>query len=323
MEQNIDTQNNGSVVDQVFENPVSQDVETPQQEAPSMSPADAFKPTAPTPEGTPSQVAEPQPGQEATPPKNNDEVRYEYWQSQAAKANNQLKEYEQIAPLVDYIKANPYVIQNVEQGIMNNQGQPEEVIKEDFPEAPVKPERPRNFSREEAISDTTSDSARYMDEMDEWRDKTDEYNRLFTQYQTAKIEESFKAQREREANAEQARIQQASQAQQASEIQKYAVANFGADENLAAEFVKEMSAPESVSMDNLWQLFLMKKGINQSPGQAPVAEPSPQFQQTQAAQQIPNSMGVMPAAAAPQQRTDSDSIMDDLVSDYNSKNPWS
>jgi len=325
VEQNIDTQNNGSVVDQAFDNPVGQSVETPQQEAPSMTPADAFAPVANQPqEGQPSQVAELQPGQEAAPLKNNDEVRYEYWQSQASKAQNQLKEYEQIAPLVDYIKANPYVIQNIEQGITTGgqQVQPNEVVKEEFPEAPVKPERPRNFNREEAVSDTSSESAKYMDEMDEWRDKTDEYNRLFTQYQTARIEETFNAQRERESAVEQARLQQASQAQQANDIQQYAVANFGADENLASEFVKEMSAPESVSMDNLWQLFLMKKGINQSPGQAPVAEPSPQFQQTQAAQQIPSSMGVMPAAST-SNTSGSDGIMDDLINGYNSKNPWS
>tara|TARA_E500000305_G_scaffold109802_2_gene115781 strand:+ start:3162 stop:4130 length:969 start_codon:yes stop_codon:yes gene_type:complete len=322
MENNMDTQNaNPGPVDTAFEPPVSQgQVEQPQQEAPSLTPADAFEPAAEQPiEGQPSSTPEPQQNQEVAPPLDNDKVRYEYWQSQATKAQNQVKEYEQMAPLVDYIKANPYVIQNAQQA---QQGTPQEAPQEEFPEAPVRPEKPRNFNREEAMSDPSSESARFMDEMDDWRDQTNEYNRLFTEYQTAKIQENFDAVKQREEAQHQARIQAAAQQEQSSEIQKYAVANFGADEQTAAEFVKEMSSPESVSMDNLWQLFMMKKGMNQPVGQAPIAEPSPQFQQTQAAQQIPSSMGVMPGATTTSQSSDSDSIMDGLIDGWKEKNPF-
>lgn len=323
MENNMDTQNaNPGSTEAAFETPVSQgQVEQPQQAAPSLTPADAFvQPEQPAvQEGQPTQPVEPQQNQEVAPPVDNDKVRYEYWQSQATKAQNQIKEYEQMAPLVEYIKANPHVIQNAQQ---EQQGIPQEAPQEEFPEAPIKPEKPRNFSRDEAMSDPNSESARYMDEMDDWRDQTNEYNRLFTEYQTAKIQENFDAVKRREEAQHQARLQAAAQQEQASEIQKYAVANFGADEQMAAEFVKEMSAPESVSMDNLWQLFLMKKGIGQTPGQTPVAEPSPQFQQTQAAQQVPSSMGVMPAATTANQGSDTDSIMDNLIDGWKSKNPF-
>tara|TARA_R100000329_G_scaffold8761_1_gene10035 strand:+ start:6424 stop:7395 length:972 start_codon:yes stop_codon:yes gene_type:complete len=323
MENNMDTQNaNPGPVNTAFESPVSQgQVEQPQQEAPSLSPADAFgQPEQPAIQGgQPVQPVEPQQNQEVAPPVDNDKVRYEYWQSQASKAQNQLKEFEQIAPLVEYIKQNPYVIQNVQQA----QQQATEAPKEDsLPEAPVRPEKPRNFSREEAMSDSSSESAKYMDDMDDWRDKTNEYNRLFTEHQTKKIQDNFEAIQQKEMQAEQVRIQQAAQAEQSAEIQKYAIANFGADEQTAAEFVKEMSSPESVSMNNLWQLFMMKKGMNQPVGQTPAAEPSPQFQQTQAAQQIPSPMGVMPAATTANQSSDADSIMDNLIDGWKAKNPF-
>ena len=56
--------------------------------------------------------------------------------------------------------------------------------------------------------------------------------------------------------------------------------------------------------------------------QAPVnAEPSPSFQQAQNAQQIPSPMGVMPASGN-SERSDSDQIMDSLIGDFNSNNPW-
>lgn len=321
---NMDTQNaNPGSTDTAFEPPVSQQgqVEQPQQEAPSLNPADAFAPVEEnSKEGQPVQPVEPQQNQEVAPPLDNDKVRYEYWQSQAAKAQNKVKEFEQIAPLVDYIKQNPYVIQNVQQAQQG--GNPLETPGEQFPEAPTKPEKPRNFNREEAMSDSSSESAKYMDDMDEWRDQTDEYNRLFTEYQTAKIQENFDAVKQREIATEQARLQAAAQQEQASEIQKYAIANFGADAQMAAEFVKEMSSPESVSMDNLWQLFLMRKGINQQPGDTPNAVPSPAFQQTQAAQQIPSSMGVMPAATTASQGSDADSIMDNLIDGWKAKNPF-
>ena len=92
----------------------------------------------------------------------------------------------------------------------------------------------------------------------------------------------------------------------------------------AQEFITEFSNPESVNMDNLVQLYRMKQG-----GAAPVQQtaeapaiPSPAFQQTQRAQQVPSPMGVMPSQSPQSTRTDADSIMDDLINSHKTKNPW-
>jgi len=102
-----------------------------------------------------------QPAQETTQPATetnteNDERRYQYWQSQADKLKNEnakLKEsmtQQPQAPVQPEAPAQPQV--------------------EEFPPPPAKPQRPRNFSREEAYSDPSSESARYLDEHESWRD---------------------------------------------------------------------------------------------------------------------------------------------------------
>ena len=54
--------------------------------------------------------------------------------------------------------------------------QPAQAPVEEFPAAPEKPQRPRTFNREEAYSDPNSESARYLDELEGWRDDINEYN---------------------------------------------------------------------------------------------------------------------------------------------------
>ena len=84
----------------------------------------------------------------------NDDTRYEYWQSQASKKENELNQ----------MKAQQQQAMAMQQQQMMQQqqaqAQPEE---QKFPDAPDKPNKPRSFSRDEALSDPNSDSARYMD----------------------------------------------------------------------------------------------------------------------------------------------------------------
>ena len=94
---------------------------------------------------------------------NNDENRYQYWQSQADKYKNELEsiKQQQAAPAQPEAPV-----------------QPAEPAVEEFPAAPPKPQQPRTFNREEAYSDPNSESARYLDELEGWRDDINEYNSL-------------------------------------------------------------------------------------------------------------------------------------------------
>ena len=239
----------------------------------------------------------------------NDEKRFQYWQSQADKLRNENEKLKQMAQQ----QAAPPV---------NNQTQPEpQQNVESFPPPPVKPQRPRAFNRDEAYSDPSSESARYLDEVEEWRDNIGEYNSLKTQYQTAILEEKFnQVEKSRQNDIKRAQAAQA-QRQQQAEVVNYVTGHHGMTQEEAGDFLQKMSDPSSINIDNLVQLYRL--GNSGATQQTAPPSPSPSFEQTKNAQQVPSPMGVMPSG---QSNVDSasmeDKIMDTMIGNFNSKNPW-
>jgi hypothetical protein len=265
--------------------------------------------TETAPEGQP-EVSTQENVQQPTQP-NNDEKRYQYWQSQADKYKNELNAMKQA-------QQQPAQEQHAQQ-------QPQEPVQqpaEQFPAPPQKPQRPRTFNREEAYSDPSSDSARYLDELEGWRDDINEYNTLKSEYQTALVEErfnSYEQQRVAEAQRQQAAQQKAVQE---NEIKSHVMGHYGMQESEAVDFMSKMSDPSSITIDNLVQLYRLQGSGNAEGTQAPAA-PSQQFTQTKNAQQVPSPMGVMPSGQSNVDgRTTEDKIMDKMIGNFNSKNPW-
>ena len=147
----------------------------------TLTPTDAF--TAPSGEEAPKEAPSVEEAPQPVDPKN-DEKRYQYWQSQAAKRENEVKEMQQ--------RMQEYE-QYTQQSMMQNQ-QPHQPVQEEFPDPPEKPGKPRNFNRQEAFEDASSESARYLDEVEEWRDNMDEYNTLRVQYENAVTQEKIQNQ---------------------------------------------------------------------------------------------------------------------------------
>ena len=81
-----------------------------------------------------------------------------------------------------------------------------------------------------------------------------------------------------------------------------------------------MSKPDSLSMDNLVELWRIKNGSGAQVNQA-TAQPSDTFNQQARAQQVATPMGVLPSQQ-PVETSSEDSIMDSMVSDYKKTNPW-
>jgi len=253
-------------------------------EAPQREPA----PVIPPPEVTPPAEGQTQ-TDGSTYQARNDDKRFEYWQSQASKLQNQVKEMQAKMPLVEHLERNPQLMQQ------QAPQAPVQQQEEEFPPAPEKPGRPRNFSREAAYTDATSESAAYLDDMEDWRDSMDEYSSLKTEYESAKVQEYLETQEAMRVQMTQRQQADIAQRQQSDEINQYVQGHYGMNPQEAQEFITEFSNPESVNMDNLVQLYRMKQG-----GAAPVQQtaeapaiPSPAFQQTQRAQQIAPTMGVV------------------------------
>jgi hypothetical protein len=267
-------------------------------------------------------------------PAKNDQVRYDYWQSEAAKLKNQLAEKEEIlrqqTPVIDYVTQNPGVLKNGQAPV---QAQPQqqqlapqvEEAKEEFPPPPLKPEKPNVYSREDAYSDPASESAQYDATVDQWRDDMQTYNQLHTSYQVASLQETHDKEIANLRKYEDMRQADARQRAELDNARSYVKSRYdlGSEENLSA-FISEMNDPNSVNMDDLVGYWKHKNGIAET---APPQSNSPQYQQQgsptfeqlKRSQSVPTPMGVQ-ASAGNQAADPSSNFMASLINDNNSRN---
>lgn len=256
-----------------------------------------------------SQPAEPQEG----PASENETVRYQYWQSEADKARNENAKLRQMI--------------NQQQVQPQQQAQPQEAEPEAFPPPPPKPQKPGGFTREEAYSDPSSDSAKYLDTLDNWRDNMDDYNRLHQEYNLAVIEdEKDKMASERE-NIKRADAEREAYSNNMSMIQDHLSKQYNASPDEVKQFVQVMDNPDSINVDNLFQLFRMQTGQGTGVPVQPITSQtqtatSDKFDQMKRAQQVPSPMGVLPSQSGKATGTGEDSLMDSMISDFNKRNPW-
>ena len=289
---------------------------TPLEPIPTQEPA----PVIPPPELTAPVEGQTQPDGSTYQAKNDDK-RFEYWQSQASKLQNQVSEMQSKMPLIEHLERNPQLMQQQQAP----QQAPVEQEVEDFPPPPDKPARPRTFSREAAYTDPQSESAGYLDAIEDWRDNMDEYNDLKSEYESAKVEEYMQQQEAMRQQMMQRQQAETAQRQQVDEVNQYVQGHYGMTANEAQEFIHEFSDPKSVSMDNLVQLYRFKRGggapvtnNHDAPAVAAPPVPSPTFQQTQRAQQVAPTMGIVSGQGNSQPNTPAgQKFMEALIGSHN------
>tara|TARA_R110000824_G_scaffold27881_4_gene94183 strand:+ start:316 stop:1254 length:939 start_codon:yes stop_codon:yes gene_type:complete len=292
----VDLQEEGTLVEDVIfggeQGSVSEAFTTPEQELEQAAP----------------QVQE-EPSVNVQPQGENDEVRYQYWQSQADKLKNERDQLQQ--------QFNTLATQAPQPQVAQQETEPEPEV--EFPAPPEKPAKPYNFSIDEAMSDPQSDSAKFAQEEQSWRDEMDEYKNLQFEYQMAMMkEERDNIKQERQDDIQRREADQA-QETQVNNVKSQIMNQYKVDSNTAEDFVRVMSDPGSLSLDNLWKLYASDKGIS-TPQQ--MGTPSAEFQQVKRAQQIPSSMGVMPSQNRQNQGSVEDSVMDSMITDFNKQNPF-
>lgn len=238
----------------------------------------------------------------------NDERRYQYWQSEADKVKN---ENQQLKMQMQQI--------NQQQQVEPTPVQEQPV--EEFPPPPEKPKTPVGFNRAEAMEDPRSPSAQYLNELDSWRDDITEYNALKNQYDTAILREKFEAQEKQRQDEIQKQQAYQQQQHQMNEVYQRVQGEHGLTPEEANEFMQTMSTPESLTIDNLVQLYRLQKGSGQPVTTQPTG-PSETFNQQARAQQVPSPMGVLPAQQNESTQTTEEQIMDSMISGYKKNNPW-
>ena len=286
------TQDKGSLIDDFFR------ANKMDKEEPSEAKAE------PSPVEVPMEKAT-----EEESPVDNDVKRYQYWQSEADKARN---ENAQLAQRLEALEAQA------------SQSQPDDMepIEEEltFPDPPAKPGKPAGYNRADALDDPSSDSAKYLDAVDKWRDDMDEYNRLHQQYtQAVMVEERQKIQEEqREALRIQA--ERETYNNNMNQMKQHLQQNYQATDDEIAKFVEVMDDPKNITVDNLFQLYRMQNG---NVGNQPMTQtaPSESFDQRKRAQSVPTPMGVVPGQSSSQPNSN-DSLMDSMINDYKKRNPF-
>jgi len=250
------------------------------------------------------------------PVENNDERRYQYWQSEADKTKNENEALKQQLQQTQAMQAQAFQ----QQQAMQQQAPVEQNQAEAFPLPPERPGKPAGFNRGEAFDDPSSPSARYLDEVEAWRDNMTEYTQLKTEYDSSIVQDRMNQQEaQRVENIKRAQAQQQMN-QQVNGIYNQVQGEYGLNADEAKSFVNQMSKPDSLSMDNLVELWRMKNGSGAAVNTQP-AQPSEVFTQQQRAQQVASPMGVLPAQQ-PGQTSAEDSIMDSMIGDYKKSNPW-
>ena len=246
----------------------------------------------------------------------NDERRYQYWQSEADKTKNENAELKKQLEQQQAMQAQMFQQQQAQQ-----QAPVEQKPAEAFPPPPTRPEKPAGFNRGEAMDDPNSPSARYLDEVEAWRDNMTEYTQLKTEYDSALVRERMdKEEARRQESIKRAQAQQQVN-QQVNQIYNQVQGEYGLSQEEAKSFVNEMSKPDSLSMDNLVELWRMRNGSGTQVNQQ-TAPPSDAFTQQQRAQQVASPMGVLPAQSTENTQSTEDSIMDSMISGYKKNNPW-
>ena len=246
------------------------------------------------------------------PPRENDES-FQYWQSQADKRAKELEEVksryqdlEDIAPIARYIRENPQVLNSVESSLSANNSQ-ETLPTENSANLAKKPERPSkpaNYDPIEATSDTESTSFQYRESMETYRDDMMDYY------------ESRERTREVEVQQKQEQIAQ----QNYMENVRSQLSNvYGFEASESEAFIKDMSRPESLSLENLVTVWKLKNKPTEQQIKAPQKVRQMKSQKEKLAVKQP--VGVAPSQGQVAKGVE-DQLMDAMIADHVSKNPW-
>lgn len=250
----------------------------------------------------PDQDYDPLMPQEQIKPVNNDEVRYQYFQSLADKTR---AENEALKLKMAELEGR---LATVNQPVQQQQP---EVQEESFPDFTIpEPQSPMNFNWQEAYTDPNSDSARYLIEKQRYDNQLANYTKLASQYAIAKAQEAEKNAYQKMNEYQAQMAQRMEQEQKLNQVQSELQYKYGMSREQASDFITKMSDNNIFNLENMVKFYqtISQPAQPQQPygyhQQGQYGQPSPAFNQYQRAQSIPNVMGVtntQPQAQSPMQ----------------------
>jgi len=189
--------------------------------------------------------------QEQNDPQDPKGKRFAYWQSQAMREANKSKQLENqinmvnpYMPIIRYIQENPNVLDIIENSLGGEQPQQEQGI-----QRPLPPQKPEYYNKSEAFNDPESESFKYREANETYREQLAEY--LLNKEQLR--EEEYK-------RTQQERMYVEQRNQQIGSVITKLTTQYGFNQSDASEFVQMFDDPKAVTFENLIQLYRFNKG---------------------------------------------------------------
>jgi hypothetical protein len=233
----------------------------------------------------------PEPAQETAPINKEDHNRFEYWQSQYDKAQGEnmklRQELTQVAQAVQSMQA---------QNSQPSNGQPAGVPNQEASlQKPVRPQRPHTYNEVDAFNDPESESFKYRQSLDEYRDGViDYYDR-----------------RDQVMEQEVMRQQQQFQQQRNDvEARQYMMNNVGWDEQKTAGFMEWARNPQNVTFEHLAKIY--EQQIAPTPDQIARQQKVEEMQNMQQRMEVPRTTAVTTGTTPPPQ-SDEDAFSASLL----------
>ena len=222
---------------------------------------------------------------------NQDQTRFEYWQSQADKAKGELNG---LRNELDYYRSQG---QNTQPSNEQPQAYPQQQgLQEPSLKVPTEPERPVSYNEIDAYSDPDSDSFKYRLDRDKYRDDYMSFLKEKDEVRETQLTQQY----EYEMAMERDNMMK-------TQAQSHAVNAYGWEANKANEFVKWAGNPDNLTIDNLAKLFELRTNAN------PVVQQRTQEMQNQAQRLTVPKTAVVQSGKAENPRTEEQLFSDALL----------
>jgi len=222
---------------------------------------------------------------------NQDQTRFEYWQSQADKAKGELNG---LRNELEYYRSQG---QNAQPSNEQPQAYPQQQgLQEPSLKVPTEPERPVSYNEIDAYSDPDSDSFKYRLDRDKYRDDYMSFLKEKDEVRETQLTQQY----EYEMAMERDNMMK-------TQAQSHAVNAYGWEANKANEFVKWASNPDNLTLDNLAKLFDLRTNAN------PVVQQRTQEMQNQAQRLTVPKTAVVQSGKAENPRTEEQLFSDALL----------
>jgi len=243
----------------------------------------------------------------------NDEVMNALGVDNIADLSKKAEEMKSIMPIARYIDQNPNILNAVENSLSNGEtsGQtPPQGNQQTSLKKPERPTKPGNYDPVDAASDPQSESFKYKESIDDYRDNMINYYEQLSQQQVD-YQNQIQAQQQ--------------QQRQVHQLRDRLQTGHGFTDQETDQFIAFMTSPESTSEESLVDYYRYRFEHKQQMAKADGNQHKNKLDEMKREKErlaIKSPVGVVPGNESQADKPIEDQLMDRMVADHNRQNPW-